>query len=63
VDCVIEAEQLAILVTDVSKVLTDLGMSSIPGIPWDPHTIAGILEMVDIILERLLEAYTSDHGP
>jgi hypothetical protein len=41
----------------------DLGMSPIPGIPQDPHTIGDVLEMVDIILECLREAYASGHGP
>jgi hypothetical protein len=33
VDCVVEAEWLAILVRDAKKVLADLGKPPIPGIP------------------------------
>jgi hypothetical protein len=63
VDHVTKVEWLAILVGDVSKILADLGMPPIPGIPWDPCIAGDILEMVDIILECLREAYASGHGP
>jgi hypothetical protein len=63
VDRVAEAEHLAILVRDVSKVLVDLGMPLILGIPPNPRMAGDILEMVDAIPERLREAYTSDHDP
>jgi hypothetical protein len=43
VDRVIEAGRLAFLVRDVSKVLTDLGTSPIPGIPRDPRTTDDVL--------------------
>jgi hypothetical protein len=51
------------LVRDVSKVLKDLGMPPIPGIPRDPCTAGDVLEVVDVILEHLQEAYASDHDP
>jgi hypothetical protein len=41
------------LVRDVSKVLEDLGMPPIPGIPWGPLKAGNILEAVDVILECL----------
>jgi hypothetical protein len=63
VDCVIEAGQLTTLVRDMSKVPVDLGMPPIPEIPRDTCTAGDILEVVDVILEHLQEAYASDHGP
>jgi hypothetical protein len=42
VDCVAEDGWLAILMRDVSKVLVDLGMPPISGIPWDPRPAADI---------------------
>jgi hypothetical protein len=47
----------------VSKVLEDLGMSPILGIPRDPCMVDDILGMVDVILECVKEAYDSNHGP
>jgi hypothetical protein len=61
VDRAAEAKRQAILVMDVSKVLTDLGMSPILGIPQDQRTAVDVLEVVDVILECLREVYTSDH--
>jgi hypothetical protein len=63
VERVAEAGRLAILVTDVSKVLVDLGMPLIPGNPRDPHVADDILEEAGTILECPREAYTSCHGP
>jgi hypothetical protein len=63
VECVTEASLLEILVRDISKVLVDLGMRPIPGIPRDLCTIGDVLEVVGIILEHLWEAYASGHGP
>jgi hypothetical protein len=60
---VIEAGRLATLVRDMSKVLADLGMPPIPEIPQDLHTAADVLEVVDVILEHLQEAYASSHCP
>jgi hypothetical protein len=51
------------LVSDVSNVLVDLGTTPIPEITWDPHTATDILEVVDVILELLKEAYNFDHEP
>jgi hypothetical protein len=51
VDHVAEAGQLAILVRDVSKVLVDLGMPPILGIPWDLCMAGDILEVMGVILE------------
>jgi hypothetical protein len=62
-DRVIEAERLATLVRDVSKVLEDLCMPPIPEISQDPRMTDDILEVVNVILECLQEAYTSGHGP
>jgi hypothetical protein len=53
VDHVVEAGQLAILVRDVSKVLVDLGMPPILGIPQDLCKAGDILEVMDVILECL----------
>jgi hypothetical protein len=61
VDRAAEAKRQAILVMDVSKVLMDLGMSPILGIPQDQRTAVDVLEVVDIILECLREVYASDH--
>jgi hypothetical protein len=62
-DCVIEVEWLVTSVRDVSKVLEDLGMPPIPGIPQDPRTTSTVLEVVDVILEHPQEAYASGHDP
>jgi hypothetical protein len=62
-DCIVEAERLVTLVRDMSKVLEDLGMPPILGIPWDPRMANDILEVVDVILEHLQEAYASGHNP
>jgi hypothetical protein len=58
-----EAGQLGPLGRDVSKVLVDLGTQPVPGIPRDLCTVGHVLEVVGIILERLQEAYASDHHP
>jgi hypothetical protein len=63
VDRITEAGRLAILARDVFKLLVDLGMPPILGIPRDPHMANDILEVMGIILEHLWEAYASDHGP
>jgi hypothetical protein len=53
VDCVVEVGQLVTLVRDVSKVLEDLVMSPITGIPRDPRTAGDIKGVVDVILEHV----------
>jgi hypothetical protein len=53
VGCITEAGWLATLARGVSKVLVDLGMQPILGIPWDPCTADNILEAVSAILEHL----------
>jgi hypothetical protein len=53
VDRITEAGRLAILARDVFKLLVDLGMPPILGIPQDPCTAINILEAVDVILECL----------
>jgi hypothetical protein len=63
VDHITQVGRLATLVRDMSKVLVDLGMPPIPEIPQDPCTVGNILEVVDIILERLQEACASGHDP
>jgi hypothetical protein len=63
VDHIIDADRLATLVRDVSMVLEDLGMSPIPGIPWDLQSASDILGVVDVILECMKEAYDSSHSP
>jgi hypothetical protein len=50
------------LVRDVSKVLWDLGVLPILGIPKDPRMASDIMEVVDVILELMQEAYASGHG-
>jgi hypothetical protein len=62
-DRVVMVGQLVTLVRDVSTVLEDLGMSLIPRISQDPCTAGDILGAVDVILERLKEAYNSSHDP
>jgi hypothetical protein len=57
-----KAGRLAILVRDASKVLVDISMPPILGIPQDPHMADDVLEVAGTILERLQEAYASDHG-
>jgi hypothetical protein len=54
---------LAILVWNVSKVLVDFGMAFVLGIPRDLHTADDVLDVAGTILEHLLEAYASNHGP
>jgi hypothetical protein len=63
VECIAEAGRLVILVRDISKVLVDLGMPCILGIPRDPRMANDILEVMGVILERLREAYASSHDP
>jgi hypothetical protein len=63
VNRVVKAGWLATLVSDVSKVLVDLGMPTIPVIPQDPRTDGDVLEVVDVILEFMKEAYDSGNGP
>jgi hypothetical protein len=58
-----KARQLAVLVRDISKVLVDLGMPPILGIPHDPRRASVILEVVGTILDCLWEAYVSCAGP
>jgi hypothetical protein len=58
-----EAEWLAVLLGDISKVLVDLGMPPFLGIPRDSCMIDDVLEVVGTILESLREAYTSGDGP
>jgi hypothetical protein len=53
VGCVIEVGWLATLARDVTKVLVDLGMTPIPGIPQDPCMTCDVLEAVGVILEHL----------
>jgi hypothetical protein len=53
VDRVTETGWLVILVSDVSKVLVNLDMPSITGIPLDSCTVGDILVAVDVILELL----------
>jgi hypothetical protein len=63
VERVAKAGQLTILVRDISKVLVDLGMHPILGIPQDPRMAGNILEAPCTTLECLREAYASGHGP
>jgi hypothetical protein len=60
-DRVVEAGWLLTLVGHVSKVLEDLGMPPILGIPLDPHMAGDVLGAMDIILECMKEAYDSGH--
>jgi hypothetical protein len=62
-DCIIEAGWLAALDREVSQVLENLCLPPISGIPWDPHTAGDVLGAVDVILERMKEAYDSSHNP
>jgi hypothetical protein len=63
VERVAKAGRLAILVGDISKVLVDLGMSPISGIPWDLRMADDILEEAGTNLECVWEAYFSGHNP
>jgi hypothetical protein len=60
VERIAKAGQLA---RDVLKVLVDLGMPPILGIPQDPHITGDVLEAVGIFSEHLRESYASGHGP
>jgi hypothetical protein len=62
-ECIAEAGRQGVLVGDISKVLVDLGMPPILGIPQDPSTVNNIVEAVGIVLECLCEAHASGHGP
>jgi hypothetical protein len=48
---------------EVSQVLENLSLPPIPGIPWNLRTTDDILGAVDVILERIKEAYDSGHIP
>jgi hypothetical protein len=52
-----------ILLADITKVLVDLGMPPITGIPQDPGRANDVLEPAGTVLERLWEAYASSAGP
>jgi hypothetical protein len=58
-----EAVQLAILVGDISKVLLDLGIPTIPRIPQPTRTASDVLEATGTVLECLQEAYASADSP
>jgi hypothetical protein len=58
-----KAGRMAGLVREVSQVLENLGLPPIPGIPRDPRMAGDVLQAVDVILERVKEAYDSGHGP
>jgi hypothetical protein len=62
-DRIIEVSRLATLVRDMSKVLAGLGLPHIPKILRDPCTTSDVLEVVDVFLEHMKEAYDSNHGP
>jgi hypothetical protein len=63
VERIVETRQLAILVGVISRVLVDLGMPPIVGIPRDLCVACDILEEVGTILKCLWEAYASSHSP
>jgi hypothetical protein len=58
----IEEVEVEILMGDISKVLMDLIIPPIPGIPRDPRTIDNVLEVAGTILECLWEVYAFSHG-
>jgi hypothetical protein len=58
-DHVTEAEELASLMTNISKVLMDLGLSPIQGIPQVRNKAREVLKVTGSILERLREVPTS----
>jgi hypothetical protein len=58
-DHVTEAEELASLMTNISKVLMDLGLSPIQGIPQVRNKAQEVLKVTGSILERLREVPTS----
>jgi hypothetical protein len=62
-DRIVEAMHLSTMVRDVSKVLKDHGRPPIPGSPQDPRMADDVLEVSDVILGHLQEAYASGHGP
>jgi hypothetical protein len=62
-DRVVEVGRLLTLVGHMSKVLEDLGMPPILGIPQDPHMADDVRGAMDIILECMKEAYDSGHDP
>jgi hypothetical protein len=62
-ECFVEVERLAAIVRNMSKVLEDLGMPPILGIPQDPRMTGDILKVVDVILKCLQKAYASGHDP
>jgi hypothetical protein len=60
---VIEVGRLVTLARGVSKVLEDLHMPLVPGIPQDPRVAGDVLGAVDVILEHVKESYDSGHDP
>jgi hypothetical protein len=61
-DHVTEAEELASLMTNISKVLMDLGLSPIQGVPQVRNKAREVLKVTGSILERLREVPTSSIG-
>jgi hypothetical protein len=59
VDHVAEAEELVALVTSISKVLMDLGLAPICGIPQVLNKAQFMLEVVGSVLERMHKVPTS----
>jgi hypothetical protein len=62
-DRMTEAGRLVALVREVSQVLENLGLPPISGIPQDLCTTDDVLGVVDMILERVKEAYDFGHNP
>jgi hypothetical protein len=62
-DRMTEAGRLVALVREVSQVLENLGLPPISGIPQDLCTADDVLGVVDMILERVKEAYDFGHNP
>jgi hypothetical protein len=59
VECVAEAEEIMMLVADISKVLVDLGLAPIEGMSQVPNKAREVLKAADSILEHLREVRAS----
>jgi hypothetical protein len=60
---IVEAEELAMLVVEISMILGDLGLPPIRGIPQDLGKARDVMEAVGVVLEHLWKAHAFGARP